>query len=302
MGSEIRIKLLAFLIALTWLIIPVGVQATVVRMQTSLGVVDIELYNLQAPLTVTNFLKYVNRGAYNNSFIHRSDPRNANNPQGVGVIQGGGYAWNSAGTQVLEIRPDPPIDNEYSVLRPNVRGTIAMAKVGFNPDSATSQWFINLVDNTTVLGVTNNDGFTVFGRVMANGMAVVDAIAALSRVNAGGAFATLPLVSRPPDNILRPENLVMIRSAAVLPTTTATASPEDRLFNYLEAQFFEHVAPASQPSATAYGYDYRYYPDTVSCVGIKDDLVYYAGPLSGGNIVELGTFADWFALAGSAGY
>lgn len=299
MGSEIRIKLLVFLIALTWLVLPVDVQATVVRMQTSLGVVDIELYNLQAPQTVTNFLKYVNRGAYNNSFIHRSDPRNASNPQGVGVIQGGGYAWNTSGTQMFVIPTDPPIDNEFSVLRPNVRGTIAMAKVGFNPDSATSQWFVNLVDNTTVLGVSNNGGFTVFGRVMANGMAVVDAIAALSRVNAGGAFATLPLVSRPPDNILRPENLVMIESAAVLPATTTR---EDRLFNYLEAQFFEYVSPSSQPSDTAYGYYYRYYPDTISCIGIKDDLVYYAGPLTGGIIVELGTFADWFAEADSAGY
>jgi peptidyl-prolyl cis-trans isomerase A (cyclophilin A) len=299
-GSEIRIKFLVFLIALTWLILPVGVQATVVRMQTSLGVVDIELYNLQAPQTVTNFLKYVNRSAYNNSFIHRSDPRSNSNPQGVGVIQGGGYAWNNSGTQIFSIPTDTKIDNEFSMVRPNVRGTIAMAKVGGDPDSATSQWFVNLVDNTIVLGVTNNGGFTVFGEVMANGMAVVDAIAALSRVNAGGAFATLPLVSRPPDNILRPENLVMIASAAVLPTTTVSQS--DRLFNYLEAQFFEYVSPASQPSETAYGYYYRYYPDTISCVGIKDDLVYYAGPLSGGNIVELGTFADWFARADSAGY
>lgn len=297
---NLQARLLLFLVALMCLAVPAVGQATVVRMQTSLGVVDIELYNLQAPQTVTNFLKYVNRGAYNNSFIHRSDPRNASYPQGVGVIQGGGYAWNTSGTQIFEIKTDPPIKNEFSVLRPNVRGTIAMAKLGLNPDSATSQWFINLVDNTNVLGVSNNGGYTVFGEVMANGMEVVDAIAALPRANAGGAFATLPLVSRPPDNILRPENLVMIESAAVLPTTTAT--PADRLFNYLEAQFFEHASPASQPSASAYGYYYRYYPDTVSCVGIKDDLVYYAGPLTGGNIVALGTFADWFALAVSAGY
>ena len=300
MQKKSSLKVVTLLLLLL-LLIPVAAKATVVRMQTSLGVIDLKLYDLQVRNTVSNFLNYVNRGAYNGTLIHRSDPRNSLYPRGVGVIQGGGYVWNNSGTQVLAIPTNLPIANEFSALRPNVRGTIAMAKAGGNPDSATSQWFVNMVDNTTVLGVSNNGGFTVFGEVMANGMAVVDAIAALTRVNAGGAFATLPVINLPLDHILRPENTVLVRSAAVLPTTS-TATSEDRLFNYLEAQFFEYIAPASQPSATAYGYYFRYYPQTVSYLGIKDGMLYYAGPASGGSILELGSVQDWLATAIAAGY
>jgi peptidyl-prolyl cis-trans isomerase A (cyclophilin A) len=75
----------------------------------------------------------------------------------------------------------------------NMRGTIAMAKTS-NPDSATSQWFINLSNNANSLDVaTNAGGFTVFGQVVGDGMQVVDAIAALTLLNGGGTFGELPI-------------------------------------------------------------------------------------------------------------
>jgi len=178
-----------------------------VRLTTALGNIDITLYETAAPLTVANFLNYVNSGAYNNSFIHRS-------VTGF-VIQGGGYKWSSTANSYETIPTSTPVNNEFSISRSNLRGTIAMAKVGNNPDSATSQWFINLADNASNLD-NKNGGFTVFGEVSSSGMQVVDAIAALSIVNASVPFNELPLLSRPTSGPLQQENLVMILSATLL--------------------------------------------------------------------------------------
>jgi peptidyl-prolyl cis-trans isomerase A (cyclophilin A) len=159
--------------------VPLSVTAdTLLRMQTDLGGIDIQLFDTQAPLTVANFLNYVNRGAYDGTFIHRSVP-------GF-VVQGGGYIFDgppgsffSDGTS--HIPTDPPVVNEADpVNRTNVRGTLAMAKTS-DPDSATSEWFFNLADNPTLDDPNNSGGFTVFGQVTGNGMAVVDAVAGLSR-------------------------------------------------------------------------------------------------------------------------
>lgn len=151
-------------------------------MQTALGDIGIELFDSAAPLTVANFMNYVNSGAYANSFIHRSVP-------GF-IIQGGGYTWN--GSIPVAIAQNPPVVNEFDPSRSNVRGTIAMAKLSGDPNSATSQWFFNLADNSANLDYQNG-GFTVFGQVIGNGMDVVDAIAALPVYNVGGAFTNLPL-------------------------------------------------------------------------------------------------------------
>ena len=160
-------------------------HATVVRMHTVLGDIDVLLFDSAAPATVSNFLTYVNSGAYANSFIHRSVP-------GF-VIQGGGYTYNNG---VVAIPQNPPVVNEFSPSRSNLRGTIAMAKLGSDPNSATSQWFFNLANNASNLD-NQNGGFTVFGQVVGNGMQVVDAIAALQRVNAG-ALPSIPCRSFPP--------------------------------------------------------------------------------------------------------
>jgi len=144
--------------------------ATNVIMETPLGDIEIELFDEVAPGTVENFLNYVNDGDYENSFVHRSVP-------GF-VIQGGGFNFE-AGLQGT-VPTDPPIQNEFN--RSNVRGTVAMAKLGGDPDSATSQWFINLADNSASLDGGDGQGggfFTVFGQVVGDGMEVADAIAAL---------------------------------------------------------------------------------------------------------------------------
>lgn len=156
-------------------------SATVVEFQTVMGDFEVNLYDNATPQTVTNFLNYVNNGAYTNSVIHRSVP-------GF-VVQGGGFVYDLA--LPLDLVPEnAPVINEP--VYANVRGTIAMAKLGGDPDSATSQWFFNLDDNTANLD-GQNGGFTVFGEVVGTGMDVVDAIAALPRFDFGGATSEIPL-------------------------------------------------------------------------------------------------------------
>ncbi len=188
------------------LALPAVGHATIVRMQTSLGAIDVNLYDASAPRTVTNFMAYVNSGAYRNSFVHRSVP-------GF-VIQGGGFLWSDLAATVIGIPENAPVANEFSITRLNKRGTIAMAK-GATPDSATSQWFINLVDNSFL--DTQNGGFTVFGEVSPRSMAVVDAIAALQRVNAGDPFAELPIVGTITNNTLQKSNFVIFSAVVAAP-------------------------------------------------------------------------------------
>ncbi len=147
----------------------------VLRMQTDLGAMDIEMFDTVAPQTVANFMNYVNDRDYEGTFFHRSIP-------GF-VVQGGGYIANTPNGSILTdgaslIPTDPPVVNEFNLS--NLRGTIAMAKVGGDPDSATSQWFFNLADNSANLD-NQNGGFTVFAQVLNDGMDVVDTIAALQR-------------------------------------------------------------------------------------------------------------------------
>jgi cyclophilin family peptidyl-prolyl cis-trans isomerase len=269
-------------------------QATLVRFDTAYGPIDIDLLDTTAPRTVTNFLNYTLRGAYNNTFFHRHAANF--------VLQGGGYSWalNSA-TCCTAVTKDPAIQNEYSATRPNVRGSVAMAKLGGQPNSATNEWFINLIDNTTTLGPTNNSGFSVFGRVTTPSMAVIDSITRLPVVNAGSPFDTLPITALPANaQPLTRASLVTLTGSRVLPTTTASDS--DRVFNYLEAAYPQFVKPASAPSATGSGYYFRYYAATNSYVGTKDGLVYYLVPEMSNEITLLGPLADWLAVAQAQGY
>jgi cyclophilin family peptidyl-prolyl cis-trans isomerase len=183
------------------------------------GVIRIELFDDAAPLSVQNFLSYVNSsnptGDYDNTIVHRSEP-------GF-VIQGGGYDATSPRTHIPTATT---VHNEADpVNRPNLRGTIAMAKIGGDPNSASSEWFINLADNRNPLDVTEG-GYTVFGEVI-SGMEYVDAIAGLPRANFGGALSTLPTQnydSDPDDNPFTPapaptaDQLVRIVDARVVPT------------------------------------------------------------------------------------
>lgn len=282
----IQLKWLAQLVALG--LGSCSAQATMVRLETSLGLIDIALHDAQAPLTVANFLGYVGSGAYESSFVHRSLP-------GF-VIQTGGYRWVEGGGY-SKIPAGPPVVNEFSPARSNVRGTVAMAKLPGDPDSATSEWFVNLANNSSNLDVQNG-GFTVFGRVTAPGMAVFDAMAALQRVSAA-VFTDLPIRSLPTSGPLRGEHLVLVKSATVLP---APASDADRVFDYLEAAYPQYLSPAGAVSTTGYGYYYRYYPETNAYVGAANGVIYYLVPAIDSNINVLGALADWLNSAAEAGY
>lgn len=184
------------------------VPNTIVEFDTSQGSFQVELFDSAAPNTVSNFLNYVSSGRYTDSFVHRSIP-------GF-VVQGGGYTFASDAIGLASVLADPPIANEFSLS--NLRGTIAMAKLGGNPNSATSQWFVNLVDNVPNLDLQNG-GFTVFGKITGTGMNVIDAIAALPRVNAGVPFDTLPVDDYSGGAILK-KNLVVINSVRLVPEPT----------------------------------------------------------------------------------
>lgn len=191
-------------------------NATTVQFQTVMGDFEVNLFDKATPKTVENFLKYVNAGAYEDTVIHRSVPNF--------IVQGGGY--NYSGAMPLKAIPQyPAVVNEpvYS----NRRGTIAMAKLGNNPNSATNQWFINLKDNSGNLD-RQNGGFTVFGQVTGNGMAIIDAMAALSRFDKGTVLGELPLRNYTTENHaddvqLTDEHFVMIQNVVVLDESADTA-------------------------------------------------------------------------------
>ncbi len=160
---------------------------------------QIELLDSQAPITVANFIRYVNDGAYVDTIIHRSVYQF--------VVQGGGYRMRIEQGSVSALDPIDtygPILNEFSLERSNVRGTLAMAKFPGDPNSATSQWFVNLADNSANLDYQNG-GFTVFGRVLGEGMELFDAIGNLYTYNLnqyydpfgtlGQPFAEVPLIN-----------------------------------------------------------------------------------------------------------
>ena len=130
-----------------------------VSMKTSMGDLVIELYPDKAPITVANFMSYVNSGFYSNLIFHRVIKEF--------VVQGGGYnaSLEAKATQ-------PPIKLEVNKGLSNLRGTIAMARTG-TLDSATSQFYFNTVDNVGL--DTNGGGYAVFGKII-SGLTVIDQI------------------------------------------------------------------------------------------------------------------------------
>jgi cyclophilin family peptidyl-prolyl cis-trans isomerase len=137
---------------------------TLVQFRSFYGDIEVELYDNDKPVTVQNFLRYVNAGSYQNGFFHRL----ATDPLGTNfVIQGGGFTLVS--NTITLISTFPPITNEFGVGRQfsNVYGTIAMAKVGGDTNSATSQWYFNLVNNSYLDAPDSNNLFVVFGHVIA---------------------------------------------------------------------------------------------------------------------------------------
>ena len=163
------------------------------------------------PLTASNFLTYVDADAYDGSIIHRS--------VSSFVVQGGGFLAPTVPADQLGSDPQPITTANNILNEPgnsNVIGTLAMAKRAGDPNSANSQWFVNLADNLFL--DADNGGFTVFGRVLGNGMNVVESMAAAPVYDAkeyygNGALNELPLWHDPRanNNVIRPEDFLTLQ-------------------------------------------------------------------------------------------
>jgi cyclophilin family peptidyl-prolyl cis-trans isomerase len=196
---------------------PQYADATIVEFQTVMGNFEVNLYDNDTPETVANFLAYVNNSAYSNVVFHRSVANF--------VVQGGGFTFDTA-LPLVNVPANPAVVNEPEFS--NVRGTIAMAKLSNVPDSATTQWFFNLDNNSGNLD-GQNGGFTAFGEVTAEGMDVIDAIAALPTFAFGGAFDELPLQDYSAadfTNSVDPDasNLMIVTAIIVTDTTVDSAA------------------------------------------------------------------------------
>ncbi len=193
---------------------------TLISIHTPVGAITLELDDADKPITVSNFLNYLNSGRYTNLFAHRLESNF--------VFQSGGFTLS--GNQIADVVKDAPIANEFTAdpRFSNTYGTIAMAKIGGDPDSATSGWFINLADN--VFLDLSNGGFTVFGRVIegfdtlqalqsdfgngaSGGSGIYDA-----RSQLGSDFANLPLLA----GSLDPANFIFTTVAIVPEPATIT--------------------------------------------------------------------------------
>ena len=134
---------------------------TQMQIKTTMGNIEIELFDDQAPISAKNFKSYVQSNFYNGTIFHRVIP-------GF-MVQGGGMD-----AKMLEKQTRAPIQNESSNGLKNERGTLAMARTN-NPNSASSQFFINVANNDFLNKASGNPGYAVFGKVT-KGMEVVDKI------------------------------------------------------------------------------------------------------------------------------
>ncbi|WP_017350027.1 peptidylprolyl isomerase A [Pantoea sp. A4] len=162
---------------------------THVLLTTSAGNIELELNNQKAPVSVKNFVDYVNSGYYNNTIFHRVIP-------GF-MLQGGGFT-----ADMQQKQPNAPIKNEADNGLLNKRGTISMARTS-DKDSATSQFFINVADNAFLDHGQRDFGYAVFGKVI-KGMDIADKIAQVPTKDVG-----------PYQNV--PVKPVVILSAKIVP-------------------------------------------------------------------------------------
>ena len=154
------------MLAAAWMALALPALAKKVRLSTTAGDIVVELEAEKAPKTVANFMQYVRAGHYDGTVFHRVIE--------TFMIQGGGY---KADLSEKPVRAPIPLESRTGLS--NVRGTLAMARTGI-PDSATSQFFVNVVDNLFLDQPNSRDGngYAVFGKVV-DGMDVVDKIRAM---------------------------------------------------------------------------------------------------------------------------
>lgn len=204
-------------------------RATIVSDKT-ISIVDISLFDNDAPLTVTNFVNNIDTNTYKNIFFNRSIENI--------FIQTGGYSFDPnlndgsfsyAGNEQFNggLQPTPnatTVANEFKLS--NLRGTLAMAKPSGNIDSSSNQWFINLSDNTFL--DTSSEGFTVFGEILDDGMEVIDQIASTpiydlsADIDYKDAFLKVPLNNVTAETItndINNKNLIKISLARLFSIT-----------------------------------------------------------------------------------
>ena len=193
-----------------------------VNMKTSMGDIVIELNQEKAPITVKNFLSYVDKKHYDNTIFHRVISSF--------VLQGGGF-----GPDLKEKPTDKPIKNEWQNGLKNVRGSLSMARTK-NPDSATSQFFINVKDNDALDQASPHYGgaaYAVFGRVI-SGMDVVDKIRVVPTGDKSFADG-MPMQDVPKTNVLitsvtrmTDDEVKKVKDVGAKPAATPAAAPEKK--------------------------------------------------------------------------
>jgi cyclophilin family peptidyl-prolyl cis-trans isomerase len=200
--SSARMKISAMLFLAFLAATSQASAGTLAQFHTQFGDIDVELYDQDKPVTVQNFIRYAQSGAWRDMFLHRCDPNF--------VVQGGGfYVANRSRTNPVidRVVPFGTLVNEFGVGRQysNVYGTIAMAKAPGDTNSASSQWFFNLKDNVFLDAPDTNNLFVVFGQVV-GGTNVLNVFKSFSRTSPtnviadftsilGDAFGELPLLS-----------------------------------------------------------------------------------------------------------
>lgn len=192
-------------------------SATIVEFQTSQGNFQVNLYDETTPVTVENFLSYVNEGTYTDHVFHRS--------VADFILQGGGYKFEGTFPLTL-LDGNDPIVNE--AIYSNVTGTIAMAKVSNDANSATNQWFFNLVDNSANLDL-QNEGFTAFGQVIGDGMDILEKISAIGVCSYNNSLNAIPMPKNDDQtctDLAEPgvENFVTIHQIVIVDSSSATAA------------------------------------------------------------------------------
>ena len=206
---------------------------TTITFNTSKGAIDVTLLDSAAPVSVTNFLSYAQNNAYTDDLFHRMA-----NLSGTGasqILQGGQFTTNSTTgtvTSFTDVATYQPIANEFDASRPNAIGSLAMARTSAL-DSATSQFYFNLTDNTSSLGQTGN-GYAVFGNVansasLTNLQSFATSYTPQAGTINGNVLASLPALT----GASVPNNPVGTATTNLALTNTITGTTPSGFLNYL---------------------------------------------------------------------
>ena len=199
---------------------------TIVAVQTSLGDFYIEVNEQAAPVTAENFLNYVRSGRYDNTFVH--------GVSGGAQIRGGCFRFGNCNDGPQSIQLDPAIPLEPTGLS-NIQGSIAALHPSTDPDGATSQWLISLGNDSAL--DTLNGGYAVFGKVLGDGLSVLQQIASANPVRLGF-FEETPTVNYLETNIdcqqFSRDNLVLLFMSVVNEDSTAATADYDPAGNRLQ--------------------------------------------------------------------